>query len=174
MVALFSVNFCLSLFIHSSVFLSTFVFVILPFCLSFGSPSPDKLMRRAHLRDQSCVGAHLSHYHLIITPLSSLFICLPSPPQRHILIMSKYQLMLRQSCGMWGNQTRLRHHVTENKYKRMKKYFVIDDTFIETTLKAWLFLLLLYVICLCLFSSPLQQDRKPTGIESTCLMCWST
>ncbi len=61
-------------------FLPTFVFVIQPFCMSFCSPFPDKLMRRAHLRDQSCVGAHLSHYHLIITPLSSLFIWLSVPP----------------------------------------------------------------------------------------------
>lgn len=72
-----SINLWLCLPVSSHHFLTTFVFDMLPFCLSFCFPSPNKLMRGAHLRDQGCVRTYLSHYHLIIIPMSSLFIYLP-------------------------------------------------------------------------------------------------
>lgn len=65
---------CLSVSSHR--FLTTFVFDMLPFCLSFCFSSPKKLMSWAHLRDQGCVRTYLSHYHLITILMSSLFIYL--------------------------------------------------------------------------------------------------
>ena len=86
-------------------FLPTFLFDIQPVCLSFCSPSPDKLMRRAHLRGLGCVRTYLSHYHLIITPRVLFLHLPPSPSSHHHLITLKHKIMFHSMPIVPVNQS---------------------------------------------------------------------